>query len=129
MINLISYNIMKKSILVLFFLGFACGIQLFAQGVEGRYAHARDLNDNDIEVSQIVLSLNGTVYDGNWETAMATGENELITPLQNLVVDEQDLTISFVLGGQTHTGTFVSDGAGGYSILLDGLDMYARQDW
>jgi hypothetical protein len=120
---------MKKSFLILFVLCLVSAMGLSAQNLDGRYINATEVNAEDIEVNQIVLSINGSAYEGDWETAMATGENEVVSTLQNVLVDEQDLTISFVKGGQSYNGTFVSDGNGGYAIMLDGQTLYSKEGW
>lgn len=113
----------------MFVLCLAGAMGLSAQNLDGRYIHATEVNTDDIEIDQIVLSLNGAAYEGDWESALATGENEVVTTLQNVMVDEQDLTISFLKGGQAYNGTFVSDGNGGYALMIDGQTLYSKQDW
>ena len=120
---------MKKSVLIFVFFCLICGMGLSAQSLTGRYIHAHNLNNDDIEINQIVVSVNGADFRANWETALATGENEKVTKLQNVTVDTQDLKISFDKDGQSHQGQFVSDGDGGYNLIMDGQTIYARNDW
>ncbi|MCB9233597.1 MAG: hypothetical protein H6581_18210 [Bacteroidia bacterium] len=120
---------MKKTTILIIFLAFLSGLGLSAQSVAGRYTHASEPNGLDIEVNQIVLWENGPGYTGKWESALATGENEVITQLQNLVVNSTDLTVSFTKDGQAHNGQFISDGKGGYDLVLDGQTMFAKEDW
>lgn len=113
----------------MFVLCLAGAMGLSAQNLDGRYSHATEVSADDIEVNQIVLSLNGSAWEGDWETALATGENEVVTTLQNVMVDEQNLSLSFDKDGQAYNGTFVSDGQGGYALMLEGQTLYTKLDW
>ncbi|HHG86577.1 MAG TPA: hypothetical protein ENJ82_17640 [Bacteroidetes bacterium] len=120
---------MKKSVLIIFILSLIGVMGLSAQTIAGRYTHASSLNADDISIDHIVLTETGNGFQGKWETALATGENEAITELQNVVVDQQGLKLSFEKNGQSHTGQFVSDGDGGYDLILNGQTLYSRKDW
>lgn len=119
---------MKKSLLLFVFFCLACGMSLSAQSFEGRYTNAQNLNANDIQINQIVLSFNGTAYEGNWETALATGEQEVSVKLQNVIVTPPDLTLTFDKNGQTYQGHFISDGDGGYNLVLN-QTIFSQKDW
>lgn len=120
---------MKKSFLIIMFLGLLGATGLSAQSFAGRYIHSEELNEMDIQVDQIVVTEVGTAYEAAWESALATGENEVKVNLLNIVVDTPTRSITFEKNGKSYSGEFINDGEGGYDLVIDGQTLFSKSDW